>query len=105
MTLVLIFSTANQGWLSAVFHLAVLILLQLLAVWGNRRWAASRAARAQNDPAKLVEHGHFTPYPKGRKLMSLVVRILLWRACIWMWLLGPCTLILWDAPVVPPLYS
>ena len=44
----------KSGWLSAVLHLAVLTLLQLLAVWANRRWAASRAARAQNDPAKLV---------------------------------------------------
>ena len=102
MTLVVIFSNANQGWLSAVFHLAVLILLQLLAVWANRRWAASRAARAQNDPAKLVEHGHFTPCPKGRKLMSLVVRILLWRACIWMWLVGLYTIIVWDLHYVPP---
>ena len=97
-----ILSAANQGWLSAVFHLAVLTLLQLLAVWANRRWAASRATRAQNDPAKLVEHGHYTPCPKGRKLMSLVLRILLGRACIWMWLVGLYTIIVWDLHYVPP---
>ena len=57
MILVLILSAANQEWLSAVFHLAVLALLQLVAVWAKRRWAASRAAQAQNDPAKLVQYG------------------------------------------------
>ena len=88
MILVLILSAANQEWLSAVFHLAVLALLQLVAVWAKRRWAASRAARAPNDPAKLVHQGDYTPCPKGRKLTSLVLRILLGSACIWMWLSG-----------------
>ena len=37
MILVLILSAANQEWLSAVFHLAVLALLQLAAVWAKRR--------------------------------------------------------------------
>ena len=102
MILVLILSAANQNWLSAVLHLAVLTLLQLLAVWANRRWAASRAAQAQNDPAKLVQHGHYTPCPKGRKLTSLVLRILLGRACIWMWLVGLYSIIVWDLHYVPP---
>jgi hypothetical protein len=96
------FAAANQGWLSAVFHLALLTLLQLLAVWASRRWAASPASRAQNDPAKLVEQGQYKPCPKGRKLMSLVLRILLWRVCIWMWLIGLYTIIVWDLHYVPP---
>ena len=96
MILVLILSAANQEWLAALFHLAVLTLLQLLAVWANRRWAASRAARAQNDPAKLVKHGHYTPCPKGQKLMSLVLRILLGRACIWIFRGFVCSLARWS---------
>ena len=65
MILVLPLSAANPEWLFAVFHFALLTLLQLLAIWAKRRWAASRAAREQNDPANSCNREIILPARKA----------------------------------------